>query len=262
MRAAIDRDSLEAAGLALGDIAPILVGGAAIPVRIAAVIDYFPTLNPAQGGFLIADLAALRSAALVAAARAVLPITEVWAATSSDATRGVVRGLMDEVYLSSVVLDAELLLEDAQSDPFRSGGIAALFVVGFLGLLAMSATTIFLSLAAEGRERAREFALLQTIGYGRAAMRLQAAVEVALVLAIGVAAGIGLGRAVAGALLGFLEVTAEGVPAAPPTALSVDWLVAALGIAVLTACAFAGVALVARWIAARDAATLLREWED
>lgn len=262
VRAAIDRESLEAAGLALGDVAPIVVGGAAIPVRIAAVVDYFPTLNPAQGGFLIADLAALRSAALVAASRAVLPITEVWAATDSDAARGVVGELMDEVYLSSVVLDAQLLLNDAQTDPFRSGGIAALFVVGFLGLLTMGATTLFLTLAAEGRERSREFALLQTIGYGRAAMRLQAAVEVLLVLLIGIGVGIALGRAVAGALLGFLEVTAEGVRAAPPTAISVDWLVAGLGVAVLAACAMAGVLLVARWIAARDAAALLREGED
>ena len=262
VRAAIDRESLEAAGLALGDVAPIVVGGAAIPVRIAAVVDYFPTLNPAQGGFLIADLAALRSAALVAASRAVLPITEVWAATDSDAARGVVGELMDEVYLSSVVLDAQLLLNDAQTDPFRSGGIAALFVVGFLGLLTMGATTLFLTLAAEGRERSREFALLQTIGYGRAAMRLQAAVEVLLVLLIGIGVGIALGRAVAGALLGFLQVTEEGVRAAPPVSVSVDWLVAGLGVAVLAACAMAGVLLVARWIAARDAAALLREGED
>lgn len=260
--AAIDRESLEAAGLVLGDVAPIVVGGAAIPVRIAAVVDYFPTLNPAQGGFLIADLAALRSAALVAASRAVLPITEVWAATDSDAARGVVGELMDAVYLSSVVLDAQLLLNDAQTDPFRSGGIAALFVVGFLGLLTMGATTLFLTLAAEGRERSREFALLQTIGYGRAAMRLQAAVEVLLVLLIGIGVGIALGRAVAGALLGFLQVTEEGVRAAPPVSVSVDWLVAGLGVAVLAACAMAGVLLVARWIAARDAAALLREGED
>ena len=262
VRAAIDRASLEAAGLSVGDVAPVLVGGAAIPLQIAAVVDYVPTLNPAQGGFVVADLAALRSAALVAASRAVLPITEVWAGAETDAVRGVVGELMDEVYLASVVLDAERSLEEARSDPFRSGGIAALFVVGFLGLLLMGATTLFLTLAAEGRERAREFALLQTIGYGRTALRLQAAVEVLLVLVIGAAAGIALGRAVAGALLGFLEVTAEGVRAAPPMTVSVDWLVASLGVAALAACALAGVLLVARWVEARDAAALLREWED
>ena len=262
VRAAIDRESLEAAGLAPGDIAPVLVGGAAIPVRIGAVVDYFPTLNPAQGGFVIADLAALRAAALVAASRAVLPVTEVWATAAGDSVRAVVGQLLDDVYLSSVVLDAQLLLDEARTDPFRSGGIAALFVVGFLGLLLMGATTLFLSLAAEGRERAREFALLQTIGYGHAAMRLQAAVEVLLVLLIGVAAGIGLGRAVAGALLGFLEVTAEGVRAAPPVTISIDWLVASLGVAALALCALAGVALVARWVSARDAAAMLREGED
>ena len=262
VRAALDRATLIAGDLQIGDIVPILVGGAAVPIRITAVVDYFPTLNPAQGGFVIADIAALRVASVVAASRAVLPVTEVWATTSSPAMRGVVRDLMDEVYLSSVVLDAERSLEEAQSDPFRSGGIAALFVVGFLGLLVMGATTLFLTLASDGQDRAREFALLQTMGYGRVSMRLQAAVEVVLVLIIGVALGVALGRAVAGALLGFLQVTAEGVRAAPPMSVSVDWVVAALGITVLVACGLAGVMLVARWVEARDASSLLRDWED
>lgn len=262
VRAVIDRESLAAADFQIGDVVPVSVGGAAIPVQITAVVDYFPTLNPAQGGFLVADLSALRGASLVAASRAVLPITEVWAAAPTAAMRSVVGELMDVVYLSSVVLNAEQALDEARSDPFRSGGIAALFVVGFLGLLMMGATTLFLTLAAEGRERAREFALLQTMGYGRLSMRLQAAVEVGLILTVGAAAGIALGRAVAGALLGSLQVTEEGVRAAPPMVISVDWLVAALGIAALAACAMAGVLFVARWVEARDAAALLRDWED
>ena len=126
----------------------------------------------------------------------------------------------------------------------------------------MGATTLFLTLASDGQDRAREFALLQTMGYGRVSMRLQAAVEVVLVLIIGVALGVALGRAVAGALLGFLQVTAEGVRAAPPMSVSVDWVVAALGIAVLVGCGLAGVMLVARWVEARDASSLLRDWED
>ena len=262
VNAAIDRRSLEAADLSLGDELSIELNQASIPVRIAAVVDYFPTLNPAQGGFLIADFRALRGATLVAAAQAVLPITEVWAAGDTGAARLVAEELMDEVYLSSTVLYAQRQIAAAESDPFRSGGAAALFVVGFIGLLIVGSAALIFTLAAAGGERAREFALMRTVGAGRGGLTTQAAVEVGLVLAAGVALGLGLGRAVAGALLAFLDVTAEGVAAAPPTALSVDWALAGAGIAVIAACAILGTTAIARWATGRDAAPLLREGAD
>ena len=262
VNAAMGRTLMQAADLSLGDVVPVELNNTSIPVRIAAAVDYFPTLNPAQGGFLIADLLALRSAVLVAAVQAVLPITEVWAATDSNAGRLIAGDLLDQVYLSSTVLDAEARIAAAERDPFRSGGAAALFVVGFIGLLIVGSAALVFTLAAAGGERAREFALMRTVGAARGGLTSQAAVEVGLVLAAGVALGFGLGRAVAGALLAFLDVTAEGVAAAPPTALSVDWVLAGIGVGVVVACAILGTTTIARWATGRDAAPLLREGAD
>ena len=262
VNAAIDQRSLENAELEIGDVVPIELNNAAIPVRIVAAVDYFPTLNPAQGGFLIADILALRSAASVAAVQAVLPITEVWAATEHNAARLIVNDLMDGVYLASTVLDAEAQIDAAEEDPFRSGGAAALFVVGFIGLLIVGAAALVFTLAASGGERAREFALMRTVGAGRGGLTAQAAVEVGLVLVAGVALGFGLGRAVAGALLAFLDVTAEGVAAAPPTALSIDWALAGIGVGVTVACAILGTTAISRWATGQEAAPLLREGTD
>lgn len=262
VNAAMDRTSMETADLSVGDVVPIELNNASIPVRIAAAVDYFPTLNPAQGGFLIADVLALRSASLLAAVQAVLPITEVWAATDSNAARLITNELMDDVYLASTVLDAEERIALAEEDPFRSGGAAALFVVGFIGLLIVGSAALVFTLAASGGERAREFALMRTVGAGRAGLTSQAAVEVCLVLAAGVALGVGLGRAVAGALLAFLDVTAEGVAAAPPTVLSIDWVLAGIGVGVIVVCAIVGTTIISRWATGRDAAPLLREGAD
>ena len=262
VNAAMDRRSLEAADLDVGDVVPIVLSNTTIPVRITAAVDYFPTLNPAQGGFLIADLLALRSAALVAAVRAVLPITEVWARTETGAANVIAAELLDEVYLSSTVLDADAQLAAAESDPLRSGGTAALFVVGFIGLLVVGSAALVFTMAAAGSERAREFALMRTVGSGRAGLTAQAAVEVGLVLIAGVGLGFGLGRAVAGALLAFLDVTSDGVAAAPPTALSIDWALAGIGVGVVAACAILGTSAIASWATGRDAAPLLREGAD
>ena len=103
---------------------------------------------------------------------------------------------------------------------------------------------------------------MRTVGAGRGGLTSQAAVEVGLVLAAGVALGFGLGRAVAGALLAFLDVTAEGVAAAPPTALSIDWLLAGIGVGVIAACAILGTTAISRWATGQDAAPLLREGAD
>ena len=262
VNAAMDTTSMETADLKIGDIVPIELNDASIPVRITASVDYFPTLNPAQGGFLIADVLALRSAASVAAVRAVLPITEVWAETSTNAGRLIAGELMDDVYLASTVLDAEARIDAAERDPFRSGGTAALFVVGFIGLLIVGSAALVFTLASVGGERAREFALMRTVGAGRGGLTSQAAVEVGLVLAAGVALGFGLGRAVAGALLAFLDVTAEGVAAAPPTVLSVDWVLAGIGVGVVVGCAIVGTTAISRWATGQDAAPLLREGAD
>lgn len=262
VNAAMDRTSIETADLSIGDIVPIELSNATIPVRITAAVDYFPTLNPAQGGFLIADLLALRSAALVASVRAVLPITEVWAATDTNAGRLIAAQLLDDVYLASAVLDAQGQIAAAEEDPFRSGGAAALFVVGFIGLLIVGSAALVFTLAAAGGERAREFALMRTVGAGRSGLTSQAAVEVGLVLAAGVALGFGLGRAVADALLAFLDVTAEGVAAAPPTTLSVDWVLAGIGVGVIVGCAILGTTVISRWATGQDAAPLLREGAD
>ena len=262
VNAAMDRTSMETANLSVGDIVPIGVSNATIPVRIQSSVDYFPTLNPAQGGFLIVDLLALRGAALVAAVQAVLPITEVWTATETNAGRLIAAELLDEVYLSSTVFDAEAKIVAAEEDPFRSGGAAALFVVGFIGLLIVGSAALIFTLAAAGGERAREFALMRTVGAGRAGLTAQAAVEVGLVLAAGVALGFGLGRAVAGALLAFLDVTAEGVAAAPPTVLSIDWVLAGIGVGVIVLCAVLGTTAISRWATGREAAPLLREGAD
>ncbi|MCY3733694.1 MAG: ABC transporter permease, partial [Chloroflexi bacterium] len=166
------------------------------------------------------------------------------------------------VYLASTVLDAEATIAAAEEDPFRSGGAAALFVVGFIGLLIVGSAALIFTLAAAGGERAREFALMRTVGAGRAGLTAQAAVEVSLVLAAGVALGFGLGRAVAGALLAFLDVTAEGVAAAPPTALSIDWVLAGIGVGVIVLCAVLGTTAISRWATGREAAPLLREGAD
>ena len=262
VNAAMDRTSMETADLEVGDVVPIVLNNASIPVRITAAVDYFPTLNPAQGGFLVADLLALRGAASVAAVQAVLPITEVWALAETNAARLIASNLLDSVYLSSTVLDAEEQVLAAEEDPFRSGGAAALFVVGFIGLLIVGSAAMVFTLAAAGGERAREFALMRTVGAGSGGLTSQAAVEVGLVLVAGVALGFGLGRAVANALLAFLDVTVEGVAAAPPTALSVDWVLAGIGVGVVVACAVLGTTTIARWATSREAAPLLREGAD
>ncbi len=262
VNAAMDRRSMANAGLSIGDVAPIALNNASIPVRIMAAVDYFPTLNPAQGGFLIADLLALRSAALAAAVQAVLPITEVWAQTETPAARAIAVELLDDVYLSSSVLNAEASIVAAGSDPLRSGGAAALFVVGFIGILIVGSAALVFTMAAAGAERAREFALMRTVGSGRAGLIAQAAVEVGLVLIAGIGLGFGLGRAVAGALLAFLDVTVEGVAAAPPTALSVDWILTGVGVGAVVTCAFLGTFAIASWASSRDAAALLREGAD
>ena len=55
--AVVSREMLEAAEVELGDSLSIGASTFAIPIRVAAVADFFPTLDPREAPFVVTDLA-------------------------------------------------------------------------------------------------------------------------------------------------------------------------------------------------------------
>ncbi len=255
---AMSGTAMRAAGIGLGDIVPFALPNLSLPLRVVVEIDLFPTLDPANGGLIVADLSAVQSAGVALSRASFIPITEVWIDAKSDRVIAGLARSLDAIYLPALILDARALLQEAQSDPFSASGAGGLFLVGFVGLLTVAMIAIVLLFAASAQERTLEISVLRTLGYGRLSATLQAAAESAVLLGVGAAVGVLAGRQIAGSLLAFLDVTATGAEAVPPLLLRTDWGIASAGIAALIGIGAAAIALLARIAAARSVAEVVR----
>ncbi len=255
---AMSAEAMEASGIVVGDVIPFALPSFSLPLRVAAEIKLFPTLDPANGGLILADLRAVQSGGTTLSSANVVPITEIWVQAESDRVVAGLERSIDQIYLPTQIIAAGDLLETLESDPFSAAGAGGLFLVGFVGLLVVAMIAIVLIFAAAAQERTQEISVLRTVGYSQLSATLQAASESAVLLVVGAVIGVWAGRQISGSLLSFLDTTSTGAEAVPPLLLGTDWGVAVVGMVGLIGVGAIAIALLARIAAARSVAEVVR----
>jgi len=255
---AMSAEAMRESGIVIGDVIPFVFPAFSLPLRVVTELKLFPTLDPGNGGLILADLRAVQSAGTTLSSANRVPITEVWVGVESERVIAGLERSLDAIFLPSQIVNAGDLLAALESDPFSAGGAGGLFLVGFVGLLAVAIITIVLLFAAAAQERTQEISVLRTVGYSQMSATLQAASESAVLLVVGALIGVLAGRQIAGALLSFLDTTSTGAEAVPPLLLSTDWGVAVVGLVGLVGVGAIAIALLARIAAARSVAEVVR----
>lgn len=233
---------LEAAGAEPGDQINLGMSTFALPVQINGVTDFFPTVDPREQPFVIADLGEFvkysnqhgrrifGGAGELWVDRDILPGDLPGALGHAEATTGAVQN----VGLSTgkvIVAEEEAALRGQQ--PLANAGWGGLLVIMFLALALASASGIALFCWLDTRERQTEFALLRTLGSSRRQLNAVVWFNLAIVVIAGVAVGTWAGAQIGAALLPVLEVAEGGVRATPPLTFETDWRMLALAYAVL-----------------------------
>ena len=233
---------LDAAGAEVGDTINLGMSTFALPVRINGVSEFFPTVDPREQPFVIADLGAFVNysnqhgrrifggAGELWVDREILPGSLDHALSEAD---GVAQTL-EEMGLNTgkvIVAEEEIALRGQQ--PLANAGWGGLLVIMFLALALASATGIALFCWLDTRERQTEFALLRTLGSSRGQLNAVVWFNLAVVVIAGVAVGTWAGAQIGAALLPVLEVAEGGVRATPPLTFETDWRMLALAYAVL-----------------------------
>jgi hypothetical protein len=217
------RPFFAAAGAHLGQVVPLPVGNATVPLRLVAQVRAFPTAG-GGGPAVIVDQAWLQEA-LATQAQPPLPVTQWWLTTAHGARprlpprasvatwAGTAAGLLDDplpnvpqLSLLTIVLAAALL-----------AGIG--FVV---------------SVAAAIRERRLQDALLAALGVGRAARAGQLCLEQLMLSVPGAIVGAVIGVLLAHLLVPAVTLTTGATAPFPPVrvVVPVGWIaLLALGIA-------------------------------
>ena len=220
---------LETADANLGDTLTISVGNFALPVRIAAVADYFPTLDPREQPFILMDSAAFAGYANRHGRRPAAGPEELWATLPPASDPAALQSRIAAA-LSDRGLEIEETRQAASEIPQRTarlltnaswGGLLALM---FLALTLASASGVALFSYGDTLARRAEFALLRTLGSSTGQLNGMVWFNLLLILVCGVGLGTWAGQQIGNALLPALEVAEGGRPVTPPMALQTNGL--------------------------------------
>ena len=189
---------LEATGAEVGDRISLGMSTFALPIVIAGVADFFPTVDPRAQPFVITDLGGFVDYANRHSRRAVGGAGEVWVAGDFAEGDVVAPGRAAEVVVDRLaglgltagsVIIAEEEARLREREPLTNAGWGGLLVIMFLALALASATGIALFCWLDTRERQTEFALLRTLGSSRGQLNGVVWFNLAIVVIAGVAIG-------------------------------------------------------------------------
>ena len=247
MPAVVSPDVLELAGVELGE--PFAIGtiDATVPIRAVAVADYFPTLDPREGPFVVADLRTFNHYTNLHGQGLIGGSNEMWTTldpvvANAETVVGDFKGFGIE---TGNVYVAANLEEQRVDQPLVSAGWGGLLILMFLALALASASGVMLYSFTDVRERSPEFALLRTLGFSRLQLNGVVWFNLLLVAVCGIALGTWAGQQITASVLPILEIAEEGVRVTPPMVVRINWVVLLGTYAVLAVVAAATVA----WLA-------------
>ena len=217
------RAFLSSSGARLGEIVPLPVGNANIPVRLTAQVRAFPATG-GTGSALIIDQAWLQQA-LAAQSQPPLPVTAWWLGGRRGPPAGLPAGA---TVVTRAGLAARLLGDPLPNVP----QLSLLVIAAAAGVLACIGFVV--SVMAANAERRPQHALLAALGVGRAARAGQLCLEQLMLGVPAAAAGVVIGAALAYLLIPPVTLTAGGNAPFPPVRVVVPlgWTaLLALGIA-------------------------------
>ncbi len=241
---------LDATGAEVGDRINLGMSTFALPLVVAAVTDFFPTVDPREQPFIIADLGEFVEYSNRHGRRIFGGASELWIDRDIPAgdlelamgdAAAAVAALRDIGVTSARVTVAEQEAELRGQQPLANAGWGGLVIIMFLALALASASGIALFCWLDTKERQTEFALLRTLGSSRRQLNAVVWFNLAIVVITGVAVGAWAGAQIGSALLPALEVAEGGVRATPPLTLETDWRMLALAYAVLAVVSLATV---------------------
>ncbi len=241
MPAIVSNSLLEAADARLGDNLAIGMLSVTLPIRAVESADFFPTLHPKEGHFVVVDLKTFNHYYNVHGQDPAGGSNELWANTNgSGLPDQLAAGGIDGLGLntSDTVLASDLVSQRV-TEPLVNAGWGGLLVIMFLALVLASASGVMLFSYMDVRERQTEFALLRTVGFSARQLNGVVWFNLVLVVVFGVGLGTLAGHLIGVRLLPILEWAEEGVRVAPPMLFRTDWLtllISYLVLGVVAAC--------------------------
>lgn len=260
--AVVSRDYARRTGLRVGGASGLQFADHYVPIRVAGIADLFPTLDPAQGPYVLLNRTHLLEWLDRLTDDNSDQVNEVWLKLSANANHDAVARALDNPPFRldrTTDLASELKLNGA--DPLIAAGGSGILFVSFVAALVLVAGAYVVSLFSALRRRRVEFAVMSALGLGRGRVFAMLAFEYGTVTLIGAVAGVWLGIGISRIMLSFLDVTATGDKVLPPFVLQTNWSFIAAALAALAAVVAAAIGMAGRSYTTGAQAGVLRNTE-
>ena len=223
LRAIASRSALAEDGFSRGDVVNLSVSGHIVPVTIAEVVDFFPTLNPFERGFMVLSLPALQDRVNAPEAGTDWQPTEIWVSTDlqGSAREAFIRDAEANLGLRST--DSVALLQSFEADPLIAAGWRGALNIAFFAVVFATLLGFGVYAYAQAQQRRVEFALLRGMGISRLGLAAVICIEQLIVVALGLGLGSWIGVQLTSILMPFLDLTEEGSRVLPPFVAEVNW---------------------------------------
>ncbi|MCI0438755.1 MAG: FtsX-like permease family protein [Chloroflexi bacterium] len=214
---------LASAGASVGQRLVLQLSGQLHTVEIRDVVEYFPTMDPAGGGFIIADLETLLThLSLIGSFSAVQP-NELFMDTEPLFNGETREGVLAASRRATGVLDRDFLLQGVSQDPLLNAGWRAMILLS-AGVIVFTAGLGYAGYMLAFSERSRhEFGSLRTLGLSRIQVLGLISLEHLAIVAIGLALGTWAGFQMSRLMVSAVAVAEGGQQALPPFRLVTEW---------------------------------------
>lgn len=220
------RSLMDKANLPVDSEVYIRMPGQFMSVVIKDVADYFPTLDPEDKGFVIANVDRVISMRNLVLGRATRYYpNEVWLQVTDDAEQraAVIDVLNSGGYRAHTLYDQTEMLAELKADPLIAAGWGGILTIAFLGVTLVSGLgfVVYAYLSARGRQL--EFAILRTLGFSLRQIISLVSMEQIFAIIAGMGIGTFMGLKLSTIMLPFLQLTERGQRVVPPFTPVTDW---------------------------------------
>ena len=214
---------LEAVTGEVGDTFIASISGRRVPVAVEGVVDYFPTLRPRGGKFMVADMESLLRHVNVLSSAFDSEPNELFVA-SADAEHQSVRAAVDDlVRRDGIILDGVEKLETVRLDPLITAGWRPLVFLSPVVVVLVVAFGYLAYLLLFTRRNEGEVGVLKTFGLSRLQLMGLTGFEHLTIAGVGLGLGTWAGLQASRLMVDPVAITETGEPVVPPYILLTDW---------------------------------------
>ncbi|HKV88196.1 MAG TPA: FtsX-like permease family protein [Candidatus Dormibacteraeota bacterium] len=233
---------LDRFGLKTGDLMQVEVDHVGMTAVIVGVAEYFPTLYPQLGDFIVME----RDPLLIALAynRDQRPFpNEIWARVMPGQSSALIASMQSAPGVVTVI--DRWSVEQATATSPQQLELESILVLGFVAALALGLLAFALHFVVLTRSRLADYAVLEANGMPQTTAMGSMVVEQAVLLSFCTAAGSLLGVVAAAALLPTLQLGTSAGQNVPPTIVAFDGALLAIVLGAVVVAAISAIAMIA-----------------